>query len=103
MYSIEYLPSYSDDLDSILVHLAVIQKSRWAAENLLDALDKAVQGLYEFPRRHRRYLTVWPLKTEYRVMGVKGNAVFYTIDEENQLVQIHRILNGHSDFDRWLT
>ena len=103
MYSLEYLPSYNDDLDAILFHLAVTQKSRWAAENLLEALDKAVLGLREFPRRYRRHLTAWPLDTEYRAMGVKGNTVFYTVNDEEQLIQIHRILNSHSDFDQRLT
>ena len=103
MYRVEYLPSYNDDLDAILFHLAVTQKSRWAAENLLDALDKSVQGLCEFPRRYRRHLTAWPLDTEYRAMGVKGNTVFYTIDAEQKVVRIHRILNSHSDFDHRLS
>ena len=103
MYSIKYLPSYNDDLDAILFHLAIDQKSQRAAENLLEALDKAVQGLCEFPRRYRRYLPIYTLDTEYHVMGIKGNAVFYTIDEDEQIVEIHRILNGRCDFNQWLT
>jgi len=102
MYSIEYLPSYNDDLDAILFHLAVTQKSRWAAENLLEALDKSVQDLREFPRRYRKYQPIYPLDTEYRAMGIKGNTVFYTINTEQKTVKIHRILNSHSDFDQWL-
>jgi len=102
VYRIEYLPSYSDDLDTILYHLAITQKSRRAAEVLLEALDAAIQQLGEHPRRYRRYFPVIPLGTEYRIIGVKGNAVFFTIDNEAQLVEIHRILNGHCDYDQWL-
>ena len=103
MYRIDYLPSYTDDLDAILYYLAVEKKSQWAADNLVEALDIAVQGLREFPRRHRRYYPAFPLETEYRAMGVKGNTVFYTIDAEQNAIKIHRILNSHSDFDHRLS
>lgn len=102
MYKIDYLPSYSDDLDAVLFYLEADQKSPRAADTLLEALDTAVQGLTEFPRRYRKYHPKYPLETEYRLMFVKGNAVFYTIDEKERAVKIHRILNSHCDFDQWL-
>jgi len=43
-----------------------------------------------------------PLDTVYRLFFIKGNAVFYTIDENEKEVKIQRMLNGHMDFDQWL-
>jgi len=102
MYNIEYLPSFDDDLDAVLTYYELDYMSPQTADAILNDLDKVAVDLSSYPRRYPKYLPMLPLHTDYRVLFIKGNAVFYTVEESTKTVKIMRMLNGHMDFDAWL-
>jgi len=100
MYQIEYLPSFEQDLNQILIYYELDCQSPQTADAILECLDQIANELTLFPRRYPKYDL--PLDSIYRLFFIKGNAVFYTVEESSKTVRIHRMLNGHMDFDKWL-
>jgi len=102
MYRVEYLPSFEDDLNNILAYYELECQSPRTADRIVEELDKTVSTLALFPRMFPRYDPVFSLGTMYRMFFIKGNAVFYTIEDEAKIIKVHRMLNGRMDFDQWL-
>jgi addiction module RelE/StbE family toxin len=90
MPEIKYLPSFQQDLDAIVEYITYALKAPGAALNLLDDLEKSINGLREFPFAHRLYRPVKPIPAEYRVFTIKNYLVFYIVIEET--IEIHRII-----------
>ncbi|MFZ5598240.1 MAG: type II toxin-antitoxin system RelE/ParE family toxin, partial [Bacillota bacterium] len=56
----------------------------------------------DFPYSCRVYQPVKPLEHEYRILHVKNYAVFYTVKEQEKLVEIFRVIYTKRDFDKQL-
>ena len=90
MLDIVYLPSFQQDLDTIIDYITYTLEAPKAASNLLDELEKSITDLKTFPLAHRLYRPIKPLTTEYRVLTVKNYLVFYIVLETT--IEIHRII-----------
>jgi addiction module RelE/StbE family toxin len=90
MLDIVYLPSFQQDLDAITDYITYTLEAPQAASNLLDELEKSINGLKTFPLAHRLYRPIKPLTVEYRVLTVKNYLVFYVVLEK--AIEIHRIV-----------
>ncbi len=62
--------------------------------------EKAIKSLSTFPERFKRYEGNSALTRNLRVMPVDKYLVFYTVDNDSQVVCIVRILYGARDIDR---
>ncbi len=92
MYRLSYLPvAYSDIADAVN-YIAETLAAPKAALDLLDSLDVSISRLNEFPYSCRVYQPAKPLVREYRILTVNSYAVFYTVNEREKLVEIHRIV-----------
>ena len=103
MYRIEYLPIAVHDLEKIIAYIAGELNNPEAANALLDDLDQGVGKLAEFPLAFKVYRPLGPLETEYRVLPVKRYLLFYTIRENEQRIEVHRILYARMDVDKLLS
>jgi plasmid stabilization system protein ParE len=99
MYRLSYLPLANCDITDAVSYIADELCAPKAALDLLDALDKSIPLLKDFPYSCRVYQPVKPLKQEYRIMTVKNYAVFYTVDEQKKLVEITRMIYAKRDFE----
>ncbi|MDR0289401.1 MAG: type II toxin-antitoxin system RelE/ParE family toxin [Treponema sp.] len=90
MPEITYLPSFQQELNSIVDYITFTLEAPRAAVNLLDELEKAINALKIFPLAHRLYRPIRPIQTEYRVLPVKNYLVFYVVLEKT--IEIHRII-----------
>jgi plasmid stabilization system protein ParE len=102
MYKLSYLPLANRDIADAVNYIAEELLAPKAALGLLDALDKSISRLKDFPYSCRVYHPVKPLEQEYRIMPVKNYAVFYTVDEQKKLVEITRVIYAKRDLDKQL-
>jgi plasmid stabilization system protein ParE len=98
MSEIRYLTSFQQDLDAIVEYITYVLEAPGAASNLLDELEKSINGLKEFPFAYRLYRPVKPIPAEYRVLTVKNYLVFYIAIEET--IEIHRIIYKKRNLSR---
>lgn len=102
MYKLSYLPLANRDIADAVNYIADELLAPKAALDLLDALDKSISRLKDFPYSCRVYQPVKPLEQEYRIIPVKNYAVFYTVDEKKKLVEITRVIYAKRDLDKQL-
>ncbi len=81
MYKLKYLPLAQKDLSDIISYIADILKAPKAARDLLDALDKSLIRLQQFPYSCKVFQPMEPLEAEYRMLPVKHFLVFYIVTE----------------------
>ena len=98
MYKTIYLPIAREDIEKAVLYIAEHLKAEKAALDLLDSLDTAIGRLAEFPYAHRLYSKTADFSNEYRILPVKNYLVFYTIDEEQKIVEIYRVLYAKRDW-----
>jgi addiction module RelE/StbE family toxin len=94
---IEYLPIAEKDLTEILEYIQIDNPT--AALNLLDEIDKAISKLSYFP-----YMGSIPkdqrlILLNYRMLIVANYLVFYVVLDEEEVVEIRRILHGKRKYD----
>jgi plasmid stabilization system protein ParE len=94
MYDVIYLPTAKRELEEAALYIAVELSAPDAALALVDAVDEAVQKLAYMPYRHPIYHAMYGLGSEVRLLPVKNYNIFYVVDEEQQTVEIWRILYG---------
>ena len=92
MYEIGYLSVALQDMRDITQYIAVQLQALDAAYRILDSIEGAIQQLTEFPYSFPVYRTIRPVQFEYRMLPVKNYLVFYTVFEEQKIVEVHRIL-----------
>lgn len=86
------------DLNSAADYIEFVLKDPQAADHLLDAAEKQINELAQFPRRSPlvddKLLASWGL----RITQVNNYLAFYTICEEKNLVTIVRFLYSKRDW-----
>ena len=102
MYKLEYLPLAQRDMVDIVVYITSELKNPKAAFKLSDLFVSKADGLMEFPYRHGIYLTLKPLKHEYRRIVVKNYNLFYWVEEKKQKVVVARVIYGKRNFEELL-
>ena len=60
------------------------------SKKVLSDIKKRINDLSDMPYMGRKYED----NDEYRIVGVHRYMTFYKVDEEKQIVKIHRVLHG---------
>ncbi|MFZ5596168.1 MAG: type II toxin-antitoxin system RelE/ParE family toxin [Bacillota bacterium] len=97
MYEIIYLPAARQDITDIILYISDRLKAPKAAMALLDALDHSISLLSDFPYAHKLYRPVRSLQNDYRMLPVENYAVFYVVQEQKKIVEIHRVIYAKMD------
>jgi len=100
MYEIIYLPIAKQDITDIILYISDQLNAPKAAMDLLDAFDYSISLLSEFPYAHKIYRPLRALEVEYRMLPVKNYAVFYTVREQEKVVEIHRVIYARMDLTK---
>lgn len=102
MYRLSYLPIANRDITYTVNYIAETLAAPKAALDLLEALDESISRLKDFPYSCRVYQPLKPLEQEYRILTFKNYAVFYTVNEQDKLVEIYRLIYAKRDLDKQL-
>jgi addiction module RelE/StbE family toxin len=102
-YSLSYLPSFQRDLAGIVDYITTTLEAPKSALELIDAVEAKCNNLLNFPFAHRRFQTSKHLEREYRVITVKNYLVFYSVIENTDTIEIHRIIYKKRDLTQLLS
>ena len=102
MYEIVYLPIAKQDITDIILYISdqLNANAPKAAMDLLDAFDHSISLLSEFPYAHKIYRPLRALEEEYRMLPVKNYVVFYTVREQEKVVEVHRLIYARMDLTK---
>ena len=87
-YKIKYLPLAVQDLNEIAQYLSGFYPK--TASRVLKELREKITKLGDTPKM----CEVYRLDPAYRRMVVDQYLVFYRVNDENKIVEIHRVLRG---------
>lgn len=102
MYRLEYLPAARDDMVEIVQYISQTLKNPAAARRLAAALIEAGDNIMEFPYANPIYMSIRPLKQDYRKLLVQNYAMFYWIDEQSKVITIARVVYARRNCQRLL-
>ena len=102
MYKLEYLPVARQDMIEIVQYISRKLQNPTAANQLAMELIEAGDGIPKFPYANPSYTPIRPLKREYRKLRVRNYAMFYWVDEAEQLVTVARVVYAKRDYERLL-
>ena len=95
-YRVKYLPETIIDRTEIRAYLA--QWGENTVKKFFFLLKKKIERLKKFPYS----CPVYEDDPDYRRLVVEEYLVFYIVNEEDKIVEIHRIFHGSQDISRQL-
>lgn len=97
-YSVEISFKADNDIETIYKYIAFNLLSPDNAVHQIDRLYKMIFSLEEMPFRFRRFPRKDTSKDELRIVTVDNYCIFYSINENNNTVQIVRVIYGSRNF-----
>lgn len=95
-YKIKYLPLAVQDLNEIARYLSGFYPK--TAKRVLKEMREKITKLSSNPRM----CEIYHLDPQYRKMVVDQYLVFYRVNEDAQIVEIHRVLRGSWNLPQYL-
>ncbi len=102
MFTVLISERAENDLKDIFSYILYSLRAKGNAINQLKRIEKSIKGLTEFPERFKRYENDRYFGINLRVMPVDKYLVFYTVDNDSQIVNIVRVLYGARDIDNFI-
>lgn len=90
------------DLDEIYYYIANSLLAPQAANDLQDAIEKAILSLCSFPYRCQYSQNEILKHKGYRRLVIHKYVVLYSVDEENKTVIIMRVFYGAMDYEKYV-
>ena len=93
-YTVKLSPEAVKDIDGIYQYIAIALNEKETAVNMINLIEKKILSLDEMPGRHKVYDNE-PWKSRgVHIMPIKKYLVFYVIDENNNSVNVFRVIYG---------
>lgn len=86
--------------DLLDIWLSIAVDNIEAADRQLRKIDNAIESLVDYPRSGRLREDILP---DARAILRMPHLIFYRVDEENQIIQVIRIIDGRRDIGKLLT
>jgi plasmid stabilization system protein ParE len=102
IYKIEFLPIAKQDIDEIIYYVSNNLKNLSAAKNLSKGFIESVNSILTFPFGLPVYKVEKKLENEYRSIKIKNFLMFYTINENEKIITIVRVLYQKMDINNIL-
>ena len=102
MYNLEFLPIAKKDMDDIIFYISNNLKNNTAAAKTAQNFIKEANQILEMPYSYPIYQTKGKLKQMYRSKIIDNFIMFYTINEENKIITIIRVLYQKRDISNIL-
>ena len=101
-YKVEGSESAEKDLRDIVRYISSQFDAPMTALKMMDIIEAAVNSLEDMPQRCPLVADERLAALGYRKLIVKNYFVFFTVDEQNKVVDIERILHARRDWQRIL-
>jgi toxin ParE1/3/4 len=99
-YRISYLPIFEVDLHGIIDYISLHLRNPKAAQDFLDALEKAIENRMKAPLSFEKYKPKSYHKDTYYRIYVKNYIVYYVVKED--LIEVRRLLYNQRIIDKHL-
>ena len=99
-YELRVLPLFEEDLNSIVDYIAFTLHNPVAAENLVDAVEKAVYERLRCPEAFQPYRSAKERTHPYYMINVKNYTVFYVVI--GNVMELRRILYSRRNWQALL-
>ena len=96
-YSVRYLSTAGHDRDVIKAYLD--QYSGSAAGRLFGKIKRNMEYAKENPYMY----SVYERRPQFRRMVVEGYVLFYKVNEDEKIIEVHHILHGSMDIEKQLS
>lgn len=97
-YELRILPLFEEDLNEIIDYIAFQLQNPTAAENLVDAVEAAIQERRHCAEAFEPYHSVKERRYPYYRIPVKNFTIFYVVIENT--MEVRRILYSKRNFGR---
>ena len=101
-YRVDVSEPAEDDLRDIVRYVSSQLDAPLTALQMIDTIEEAIKGLSKMPQRYPLVNDDRLASMGHRKLMVKNYIVFYSIDEEDKIVDIERILYARRDWLRFL-
>lgn len=97
-YKIRFSETAENDLNEKLQYILEDSQSKSIAGSYLEKVEKAINGLAEFPKMAP--ISGYRALREkiIRVLPIGKLLVFYKVDEKNELIYIIRLIDGRQEY-----
>lgn len=101
-YRVDVSEPAENDLGDIVRYITCQLSAPVSALKMMSFFEEAMAGLSDMPQRYQLVADERLSQMGYRKLIVKNYVVFFSIDEENKVVDVERILYGRRDWLRFL-
>ena len=95
-YELRFLPLFEEDLNEIVDYITYRLRNRVAAENLVDAVEAAIQERLPNAEAFEPYQSSRERKYPYYRIRVKNFMIFYVVIDN--VMEVRRILYGRRNW-----
>ena len=104
-YTLSYLPMFYDDLEEKVAYLSDVLLNPEAANNLVDAVEKAILERMPNAETFEKYHSKKERKYPYYRIYVKEYTIYYVViptETGKKVMEVRRILHNLQDRDRYI-
>lgn len=101
IFRVEITTTAEQDLSDIFDFIAYEQCLPKTASELIEKFHKDIASLCYMPERYRRFEQEPWFSLGLRVRYCSSYGIYYTVDERQSVVRIHRVLSNKVDVARW--
>ena len=98
-YNVVLVSSFYKDANEIYEYLSQRLGAQQAAERLLEESYRRAQKLADSPTLGRIFILADGTQTKFRRVNIRNYALFYYINEEEQTVEIHRLIYSRRNLE----
>ena len=100
-YALRYLPSFYKDLENKAMYIADKLQNPQAANELIDAVEKAILERRPNAESFERYHSINERRYPYYRIYVKNYVIYYVVmddDAQNKVMEVRRFLYNRQNF-----
>lgn len=103
-YTLRYLPLFYEDLEQKVIYIAGKLKNAKAANDLIDAVEKAILERQPVAEAFEPYYSMKERKYPYYRIYVKNFVIWYVVinEGEDKVMEMRRFLYNRQDRDNLL-
>ena len=104
-YTLRYLPLFYNDLEEKIVYLSDVLLNPDAANDLIDAVEKAILDRLPDAESFEKYHSIKERKYPYYRIYVKEYTIYYVVipaGRGKKIMEVRRILHNLQDRDRYI-
>lgn len=97
-YSIDISEPAENDLRDIVRYISSQLSAPMTALKMMDAMEHAIAGLADMPKKHPLVSDERLALMNYHKLLVRNYIVFFTVDDQSNVVNVERILYARRDW-----